>query len=555
MGLVRTLAILATIGLLGLLGGMGTSRIPVARAHAQLVGTTPAANEQLEAAPTELRLWFSEAVSPAGEAIRLLDATGTAVNLGEVGHAENARTIRALLPESLPDGSYAVVWAVVSEDGHTIRGSFVFSVGQSVDGSLEVPTPASTAAWVTVAATGSRSIAYILALLVIGMLAFVVVPGRAESASRLRKSMLACAAVLLLAIPVVLLAEGLVATTGTFSEIWQGSTWDLLWDGRHTPAALIIAAGAVCSTLVLLAMPRGFGVARPLGIASIGLLGLGFAWSGHPAADSAQWLGIAMDAAHVVSAGAWAGALAILLIERRTMDPSARAGEARRFSRLATVAFPAALASGTYLAWRVLPGLDALIDSNYGRLLVAKVALVVVVAGLASWNRWRLLPRFVAEPDKDRRLFTRFAAMELALVTVVVAITGTLTGQSPFSAAASDSGGPSGILAPPVVDGFVGSYHFVLEVEPAAHGPNTIIVDVHDSLGGNPVGNLQQVEVILNHVATGTGPFSVLLEPTLEGRYEAAGQLFPLGGNWAVTLAVRVSDFRQERITVEIGIR
>src|SRR5690606_1716338 len=85
---------------------------PVAFAHAQLLRSAPAADEQLSTSPEAIQLWFSETVSPAGEAIRLLDAAGDQLELGEVAHGDDATSISADIPAPLPDGTYVVVWSV-----------------------------------------------------------------------------------------------------------------------------------------------------------------------------------------------------------------------------------------------------------------------------------------------------------------------------------------------------------------------------------------------------------------------------------------------------------
>nr|WP_225443567.1 CopD family protein [Lolliginicoccus lacisalsi] len=57
------------------------------------------------------------------------------------------------------------------------------------------------------------------------------------------------------------------------------------------------------------------------------------------------------------------------------------------FSRLAGWCVLVLAGSGVVAAWLVLPGPGALPDTGYGRILLAKTALLLVLAGLGWWAR------------------------------------------------------------------------------------------------------------------------------------------------------------------------
>ena len=63
-----------------------------------------------------------------------------------------------------------------------------------------------------------------------------------------------------------------------------------------------------------------------------------------------------------------------------------------RFSSMATVAVLAAGATGIALAWSEVRTLHALTSTGYGRVLMAKVAVVIVIGGLGAYNHFRLMP-------------------------------------------------------------------------------------------------------------------------------------------------------------------
>ena len=104
-----------------------------ASAHANLARSEPAANEVLEEAPERIVVWFTEEIEPAFSKIEVLDSNGSRVdNGGSAVDSNNLKVMSVSLPP-IPNGSYTVAWKNVSiVDGHRVRGSFVFSVGEAL---------------------------------------------------------------------------------------------------------------------------------------------------------------------------------------------------------------------------------------------------------------------------------------------------------------------------------------------------------------------------------------------------------------------------------------
>lgn len=98
-----------------------------ASAHDDLVGSTPAVDEKLAVAPTEVSLSFSDAVLPMGAAVIVVDAAGRDWVTGEPGLT--GATVTAELEAGMPDAGYELRWRVVSADGHPISGLVPFTVG------------------------------------------------------------------------------------------------------------------------------------------------------------------------------------------------------------------------------------------------------------------------------------------------------------------------------------------------------------------------------------------------------------------------------------------
>ncbi|WP_186421032.1 copper resistance protein CopC, partial [Bosea sp. CS1GBMeth4] len=96
-----------------------------AHAHAALTTSVPADGAVVARAPATFGLSFSEPVSPL--VLTLLGPEGASRRLTRFTLADRTLTIAA--PDDLGEGTHVLSWRVVSEDGHPVGGSVMFSVG------------------------------------------------------------------------------------------------------------------------------------------------------------------------------------------------------------------------------------------------------------------------------------------------------------------------------------------------------------------------------------------------------------------------------------------
>ena len=194
------------------------------------------------------------------------------------------------------------------------------------------------------------------------------------------------------------------------------------------------------------------------------------AWAGHAAAGppAERSLHLTSDAVHLLAAGAWLGALpglAFLLGRAQQMSgvPSActAADLARRFSALGVVCVGALFLSGLANTWYLVGDVPALIGTDYGRVLLAKLALFVVMITLALVNRLRLTPRLRAHDREALHRLRRNALLEAAAGLLVVTLVGVL-----------------GITVPAAHQAAVWPFAYTLSLEPvyASVGISTALV-------------------------------------------------------------------------------
>jgi copper resistance protein D len=169
---------------------------------------------------------------------------------------------------------------------------------------------------------------------------------------------------------------------------------------------------------------------------------LAFAGHGQEGLGFERNIHLAADFLHLIAVGLWLGGLiplALLLVNLRRFREetwtSVACDAASRFSNLGILAVGVLLISGTINASFMIDGMQSLIDTRYGRLLLLKVTLFAVMVGLAGINRQYLLPRLCNNVGIDLSSRTlpwlvRSALAETALglgIIIIVGILGVMT--------------------------------------------------------------------------------------------------------------------------------
>jgi putative copper export protein/mono/diheme cytochrome c family protein len=162
------------------------------------------------------------------------------------------------------------------------------------------------------------------------------------------------------------------------------------------------------------------------------------AWSGHGGADEGTHgiIHVIADVLHLIAAAAWLGALvplAILFVSawhsRDARDGAVTLATTLRFSTLGVICVGTLLATGIVNTWFLAGSIPALVGTDYGRLLLIKIALFAAMVGLASINRMTLTPRLAHNPagqGRAPRQLARNSAIETALGLLILVIVGIL---------------------------------------------------------------------------------------------------------------------------------
>src|SRR5690606_32128447 len=121
--LLRT-PVLAALAALLATAALTFSAAP-ALAHSELVGSTPADGDVVDAAPTELVLEFNENIQELGTEVVVTGPDGASAADGDLA-VDGELVTQPLLDGGA--GTYTVVWRAVSADGHPISGELAYEV-------------------------------------------------------------------------------------------------------------------------------------------------------------------------------------------------------------------------------------------------------------------------------------------------------------------------------------------------------------------------------------------------------------------------------------------
>jgi copper transport protein len=308
------------------------------------------------------------------------------------------------------------------------------------------------------------------------------------------------------------------------------------------------------------------------------------------------WGGVPADIVHLDAMAVWIGGLAVLAgFALRGPADEGVATAVPRFSSISLACVGTLVASGAYQTWREVGAWQALVDTPYGRLILAKVTglLVLIALGylarhyiqrglrpaavgylaaptlisapvqdtpadLAQGHGSNATPRLVPSPSANQahaspgpetpatdpepgpqwrpamRLLRRSVAVELLVAAVILAFTAILVNV----ATGREAYAPTFTASQPFnVGGPNGAGTVHVFVSPARLGPNTI--DVYftgaHGRGYGPV----TVTAALSYPAGHLGPTAVALTKTAPGQYQTQGAVAGNTGQWTLTVTIR----------------
>ncbi|MDQ1009075.1 copper transport protein [Streptomyces sp. V4I23] len=617
---VLTYAHVCVAFLLALLSVVG-SPTP-AQAHATLVSTAPADRQALGAAPRQVSLTFSEPVSLPLARIRLIGPDGDTVATGRPARSGGrSETVTVSVPDASADGTYTVAWHAVSADSHPVQGAFAFTVGRSASAAAPAPgTAPRPDSWTVALYDITRWVSFVGLALLLGTACFIAAcrPGSTRRSS-VRRLLWSGWSALLAATAIGFLLYGPYAGGTSLSSATDPRLMTATLDTRMGRMLLLRAAllGAAAMALVMYlrraaahdlgrrpgsgperealtaSAPGEGGRKRRTALVLTAGCGLALTWSlaAHSAVGPLVAFALVADTVHLVAMAVWIGGLVVLAtVLRRPPDVSVLEPVVRRFSRTARICVVLLLVTGVFQAWRQVGTAPALLGSAYGRVLLAKMCLVVVLVALGAAARGWVRRHCGSDPaavagrrpvarqqpgGSQVRRFRRLVVAETVIAAVLLGLSAVLVNTDPprdredqaapaaRTPAAQQHSAETAPTAPaeaPFSKGFrfdaggkQGRGVLLVVVGPAATGLNEVHLSVLDQQGRPSEVPEVRAEFTLREASI--GPIRAPLTYLGPGHYTSTGFSLPVRGRWELSVTVRTSEVDQAIVRTAIDVR
>ncbi|MGY3589163.1 copper transport protein [Bradyrhizobium sp. USDA 4341] len=525
---MRAVASLVVTGLAALL--LALCLATSAHAHAVLIAAEPADGSVVTEAPKTVVLRFNEAVAPT--AVSLLDAAGKP---RDVTIRAVDQSVMVTLPADLPQGTQVVSYRVVSQDGHPVAGSLLFSIGV-VTGSAAPTGDGVLHALIWLARLGL----YLGLFAGVGGVLFAAWIGQGPAGERLIMWSLAIGLI------------GAVASLGL-----QGvDLLNLPITGVLTWAAWASAAGTSLFPALLLAIAAmliaatawrspSFSAAWIRTAVAMICVGLSLSVSGHAATASPQWLTRTALFIHGVGLAFWMGALgplAVLAWQRK--DSLLRV--LGRFSMLAVPVVALIALSGLALAIVQLESFGALIDTGYGNILLVKFVLVSLLLTLAALNRLVFTPAIAREFHRTRPL-QRSIALEFVLMIAILGLVALWRFTPPPRVLAMSDDVPLAVHI------HTDAAMFQVLIAPGKVGQNDFVLQLMNG-DASPFA-AKEATLTLSLPDRGIEPLerSAALGP--DGYWHVKKVPLPVPGRWHMQIDALVTDFKKVTLEDDFEVR
>jgi copper transport protein len=420
-----------------------------ASAHSVLVESDPPNGAGVPTAPAAVTLRFDEEVVARLCTARLVDGTGQNLAGVEVTGTSDPSVLAVRIPHT-GSGSYSLLWRVMSaDDGHLTDGVVVYTVGAATGtgaspGAFGDSGAGSVALrWLTLAGLAMALGATVMTRVLGGITARVPSGGPhgigVLGAARLGGLAVTGTAVALAGsgIDLATHAQALSGPAGladALGTLVTETTWGRLWVGQALALAIVL--------LLLSRSVTGRRAGHVMGTGSwlaIGLVAVAAtaeALEGHAAALPSGVLAAQVVAVvHVLAALVWVGGVLSMLVLLAPGGTPVRAVTVRavavrrwRIGTLFVASTTLLAASGLVSAGVEVPDLPALLQTDYGRALLVKLAVVVPLFAVAAANAsvlhgipWSTAPADVGSAPRVPRPGSLLGEVGLGAAVLVVA--------------------------------------------------------------------------------------------------------------------------------------
>lgn len=387
-------------------------------AHAVLLDASPKEGSQLKKMPDKVSLTFNERLGEGVFNLQVRNDKGKLITTKKATMNRSHKTISLDVPPS-KKGIYTVSYSVISADSHPLQGTYVFSIGEKIDQAITNDTSnqgenGKHSSLYNIGFSLGQTFYYLSLLWLVGFVLWKwYVPyqtGHQKQKYNTNVKYLQIGYMIFLLISIGVQGTGLLKD----SSLSQIQTFVV-----HSPTgwSWMTCILLVCVGFLFLLKNKWFDFMWA------GLLLVATTLNGHAIASDVPIYTMILDFIHLVTASLWAAGLVYLFMIWRKEREQALAF-LPIFSRIAFVSLMLLILSGVLYTLKLLPDITALFKTTWGLLLLAKIFMVMLVAGIGILIREHLR-------KNDSPSFAKFLISDINFMLIIVLIVGTITHLNP----------------------------------------------------------------------------------------------------------------------------
>ncbi|HSD04508.1 MAG TPA: CopD family protein [Nitrosopumilaceae archaeon] len=548
----------------------------LAEAHPFIEDSEPKQSSNVPPGITQIIIYYSEAVEMDYSTIKVLDNKGTQVDNKDTKYFQGENSL-VVTTRPLDDGVYTVTSKVLSKvDGHIVDDALIFSVGSAkIDPSLLNKKSEQPSVYIPEAL--ARFPGLVGQVMILGAVISSLLIWRSlrtkqaikenlelqKKHSHLFLKLTGVGMLLVLGSNIAMLAVQSIALQTSALEAIQtgfGTTWLVrmsltiilfaIWFWAERKAMV----GKVQQFLIL-----GFSLAL---IATTTMLGHGAATM-HESA-------IILDYTHNLLASVWIGGV---IYAAFAMIPSFEKMESDKRERLSLLMIPKLssmiivavgilLITGPTLLWFLESDVGLLYDSTYGKLILAKIALGIILIVIGGYNQFRI--QKPAEKNLQSGTISVYKKFRKSLkVESIIGIV--LLGVVALLANSSLPAGEIQQVQALDVNGyqtiqFSSGARFDVSIEPLSSGTNTVSVSVM-SLDGKSLGDVSEVVMKVSNPQKGISPIESNMSPIKSADSDSqvtqyvGNATFGFTGTWHVEIVALRTQTANDAISFDVLIK
>ena len=547
--------------------------LPLAEGHPFTLETNPPQASNAPVGITQVSITFSEAVEIDFSVLKVLDSNGEQIDSRDTKYFEGEQSLVVTTPP-LEDGVYTVTSKVLSKiDGHLVDYAFVFAVGEvKIDPKLLEQQGTSENLFYPEAV--ARFPGFVGETIVLGSIISSLLIWRtlrrdliADKLSQLQEkfhnrfsTITGIGLIAVFTSNILMLAMQTLRLETSAIEAIQtsfGTTW-------------IIRMGITIGLLVIwfwIERKKQISIKNqfPFLILSLVLIGTS-TMIGHGAA-SEQLPAMILDYVHNLLASLWIGGIIffgfILLPTLSILNDKNKElltlSVLPRFSIMIIISLGILIISGPTLLWFLESNVGLLVESTYGSLILAKIAIASLMIVLGGYKQFGIQKKAeeslksgsIAIHKKLRRSLKIETALGIALLGVVALLT---NGSLP-------AGEVQQIQAQEITFGFQTvefseNAKFNVNIEPFSSGQNTISVSVND-FENNAISDLDELKIKISNPQRNISPIIIPITPVEEeSDIVYVGDLtFGFSGKWQVEIEAQRTQSVNEAVLLELTVK